>query len=152
MIFFANKHDPINASILMLAFLLMALSIIHFFFVTYAPMPLRIGTVFLFAGLFAQALLQFDIMALGVTEPFSHQAKPLALFAAISPPIGGFMLAWIWKTDHAKNATRALGFALAATLFACAQTFLPAMTINLLAALIFAAGFFALSFAKTTSY
>lgn len=109
MLFAANKHDPINASVLMLAMLLLAISSLRFLFAPYAPLTNRFGALFLIFGFFASAFFQFDIMAFGVTEHSSHFGKTLFIASQTLLILGSVLLAlWLYplgKTDKSLGLT-----------------------------------------------
>jgi hypothetical protein len=152
MVFFTGKHDPINASILMLALLLMALSITHLFLIAYAPVSTRWGALLLFLGLFAHALLQFDIMGLGISAQFTHYDKPLAHFALFAPLLGSaFIFHWL-RNEHPDEILRGGLFMGGALFYGAAQAFFTSPVLSLVAALIFASSFLYLSFLNTQKY
>lgn len=111
MLFAANKHDPINASVLMLAMLLLAISSLRFLFlfVPYAALTNRFGSLFLIFGFFGSAFFQFDIMAFGVTEHSSHFGKTLFIASQVLLVLGSGLLGlWLYplgKTDKSLGIT-----------------------------------------------
>lgn len=109
MLFAANRYDPINASILMLAMLLFALSSLRFLFAPFAPSSNRYGSICIILGFFMSAFFYFDIMAFGLTPHSSHFAKFLFWFPQLVLLIGsGLFAMWLYplgKTDKALGLT-----------------------------------------------
>ena len=118
MLFAANRYDPINASVLMLAMLLLAISSLRFLFVPYAPLTNRFGSLFLIFGFFGSAFFQLDIMAFGVTEHSNHFGKTLFIASQVLLVLGSGLLGlWLYplgKTD------KSLGFTLPIAMLAYA--------------------------------
>jgi len=119
MLFAANRYDPINASILMLAMLLLALSTLRFLFAPFAPSSNRYGSICIILGFFMWAFFYFDIMALGLSAPSSHFAKFLFWFPMLLLA-GGAVLFALWlsplgQPDRALGLTLPIAFALYAT-------------------------------------
>ncbi len=116
MLFAANRYDPINASILMLAMLLLALSSTRFLFAPFAPSTNRVGASLLVFGFFLSAFFYFDIMGFGLSPHSSHFSRAL-FWGPQLLLIGGAIPIAIWlvplgKTDKALGLTLPLAFML----------------------------------------
>ena len=109
MLFAANRYDPINASVLMLAMLLLALSTLRFLFAPFAPPTNRYGAICMILGFFVSAFFYFDIMAYGLSPPSSHFANFLFWFPQTLMIIGAMLWAnWLYplgKHDKALGLT-----------------------------------------------
>jgi len=120
MVFAANRYDPINASILMLAMLLLALSNLRFIFAPFAPANNRLGSLAIIIGFFASAFFFFDIMAHGLTEHSLHFEKFLFWFPQLLL-LGGSVLIATWLYPLGRN-DRALGVSLSIAFLAYAAS------------------------------
>lgn len=139
MLFAANKHDPINASVLMLAMLLLAISSLRFLFIPYAPMNNRFGALALIFGFFASAFFQFDIMAFGITEHSSHFGKTL-FNAAQTLLIFGSILLGFWLYPLGKvDKSLGLTFPIATIAYAVPRLFALSSSAQLVTALMLCA-------------
>jgi len=118
MLFAANRYDPINASILMLAMLLFALSSLRFLFAPFAPPSNRYGSICLILGFFMSAFFFFDIMGFGLTPHSSHFAKFLFWFPQLLLLAGASLFA-VWLYPLGKS-DKALGLTLPIALIAYA--------------------------------
>ena len=139
MLFFSQQHDPINASVMMLASILIALGFLRFFGAPYAPLSNRLGIIFWIGGWFLNALLHFDIMALGLTPAFSHQEKLLWSISHLCfiAAAGSF---FFWMNQDYQSQRKVALVVLGITIgFTLIQQFAQNTTLTLIAALIFAA-------------
>ncbi|MGJ8529458.1 hypothetical protein [Maritalea sp.] len=109
MLFAANRYDPINASILMLAMLLLALSSVRFLFAPFAPSSNRVGASLLVFGFFSSAFFFFDIMGFGLTPHSSHFDRTLFWGPLLFLMSGAVLFAvWLYplgKIDKALGLT-----------------------------------------------
>ena len=139
MLFAANRYDPINASMLMLAMLLFAMSTLRILFAPFAPSTNRLGSICMIFGFFMWAFFYFDIMALGLTTHSSHFGKALFWLPQILLISGSLMLAF-WLHPLGKQ-DKALGIVLplAFITYAGARVFALSPSAQLLTALMLGA-------------
>ncbi len=138
MLLFSKQHDPINASVMMLACILMAVGMLRYFSAPYAPLSNRFGIALWVTGFFLTAFMHFDIMALGITPAFMHQSKLLWTLSHIALVAAAICFAaWLYIDDRG-NFRLSIVALIGILIFALAMQFSFNASLNATAALLFA--------------
>lgn len=152
MLFFSRQHDPINASVMMLASILMAVGMLRFLSAPHAPISNRLGTLFWVIGFFLMAFMHFDIMALGITPAYMHQGKLLWNLSHITLALAAVCFAiWIYAEDRSQLRF-AVGALAGVIIFGLMMQFSFNAVLNATSALIFAAACTWLAIYKIVKY
>lgn len=152
MLFAANRYDPINASVLMLAMLLFALGNVRFMFVAYAPASTKLGAFLTITGYFLSALFFFDVMGFGISEHSSHFHKKLFWFPQLLL-IGGMCFLTLWFRQRSKlDALPGVTMAVALVLYSGTRYFEFASLLQLIGGIALAGAAVWIAFYKLEKY